>query len=780
MTSKASVHSDHRLPDPLARDIEELRRKVEQLESGALSGAEFRAYRVPQGIYEQRTSETFMLRVRLVAGVISPEQMRVVAEVAETYGDGTLHLTSRQDVQVHGAKMAGLYPALVKLAQAGLSTKGGGGNTVRNITACHQSGVCAEEVFDVTSHVVNLTEFLLPDPLSYQLPRKFKIACSGCSLDCAGATINDLGFISKQRDGEEGFAVYVGGGMGAQSQVGRLLENFIPAARACHVAEAIKRVFDTHGNRKNKHRARIRFLVDDIGFEAFRKLYRDELDQVRDLVTPQAHEVTGGPARQGGHTVPPVDGFDYWRQVNVSPQKQTGYHTVEISAPLGVFQADEMRLLADVVDRYGEAVLRATKWQNFALRWVSEADLPVLHAELFGLGLGTGEPPILRHLVTCAGASTCRLGVCLSRGLTTAIRKALNESDLDLRDGIGHVRIHISGCPNSCGRHLVAHIGLSGMARRVNGRLVPHYTIHLGGHVAEGETVLATGTNSIPARNVPGFLVELLQSFDRSRQRPDFAAFLAADGRQIAETLCRRHALVPDFATDKNYYFDWGAEEIFSLAGRGPGECGAGVFDLIQVDLASASEALEVGRLFSATVLAARAMLVTRGEQADTDRQSLELFRRHFVEPEVVSADFMPLIVRAQKALVTANPETVFEAREEEVADLLAAVEGVYESLGPSLRVAAPKCVAPVATSVPAAKLMPADVTKDFRAVVCPLNYVKTKMALEKIETGQILAVLLDEKGAEKVPASVASDGHEILAVTRDHEHWRVVIRKAK
>lgn len=747
-----SSPSVYQLPPSLPQDLEQLRQLTEQFQAGAIPAARYQAFRVPQGVYEQRESGTFMLRARLAAGILTPEQMRVAAEVAERYGDGTLHLTSRQDLQIHGVKVEGIYPAVARLTEAGLSTKGGGGNTVRNIAACYLAGVCPEEVFDVTPHVIQLTESLLPDPLSFQLPRKYKIACSGCSRDCAGATINDLGFISKRRGSEEGFAVYAGGGLGAQSRVGRMLEPFVAAAAACQVAEAVKRVFDKHGNRKNRHRARLRFLIEEIGFEAFEKLYREELERLGDAAAPP---------------------------LRARPAKPADSNTVEITAPLGVLQAEQIRRLADVIERFGEGILRATNWQTAVLRWVRAEELPALNAELGRLGLETAEPPILKHLLTCAGASTCRLGICLSRGLAEAIRGALLKSDLNLKGAAGEVTIHISGCPNACGRHPVGQIGLYGAARRVNGRLVPHYIVQLGGRVEEGKTVLASGAYAIPARNVPGFLVEFLRSFESSGKRSDFAAYLAADGRQVAEALSRKHANVPEFAKDKNYYFDWGAEEIFSLAGRGPGECGAGVFDLIQVDLASAGEALEAGRLFSATALAARALLVTRGEQADTDWQSLELFRRHFVEPGVVSAEFKPLIEKAQGSLAAGDPEAVFSPRSEEVATLLAAVQQLYESMGPSLRLPAASCAAPL-TATPSPATFPVDVTQDLRGVVCPLNYVRTKMALGKLNAGQALAVLLDEKGSQNVPASAANDGHEVLSVAREEQHWRVVIRKGK
>ena len=771
--------SVYRLPEGLPQDLEQLRQMAEQFQAGTIPAARFQAFRVPQGIYEQRESGTFMLRARLAAGILQPAQMRVAADVAETYGNGVLHLTSRQDLQVHGVQAEGIHPAVAKLTEAGLSTKGGGGNTVRNIAACYQAGVCPDEVFDVSPYVVHLTESLLPDPLSFQLPRKYKIAFSGCGADCAGATVNDVGFISKRRAGEEGFAVYVAGGMGAQSSAGRLLEEFVPAADAFRVAEAVKRVFDKHGNRKNRHRARIRFLVEDLGFHEFENLYRAELEHVRDVLEPQAPGALPGPVTQGGQAAPEADGFEAWLRTNVAPQKQSGYYTVEIAPPLGVIEVGQFRQLAEVVARYGERALRATNWQSTLLRWVRRDELPGLHAELARLNLGTSEPPILRRLVVCAGASTCRLGICLSRGLAKAVREALLASGLDLDGDAGRISIHISGCPNACGRHPIAQIGLFGVARRVKGRLAPHYVVQFGGRVQEGGTTLASGAYIVPARSAPAFLVDVLRAFQSSPQRHGFEAFLAADGRKMAEALAARYSESPDFAKDKNFYSDWDAEEVFSLAGRGAGECGAGVFDLIEVDLASAEEALRAERVLAATALASRALLVTRGEQADTDRHALDLSFRHFIAEDLVAASFGPLIEKAQRALDSRAPEAAFDCPAGDVAGLLFAVRRLYEDMGPSLRLPTSACTAPpVATAAPAATI--ADLTHDFRGVACPLNYVKTKMALASLKVGQVLAILLDEQGAQSVPASASADGHEILSVTREERHWRVMIRKDK
>jgi sulfite reductase (ferredoxin) len=774
-----AARSLYHIPDSARQDLEQLGQILTQFKQGAIPAARFQAFRVPLGIYEQRESGRFMIRVRLPAGMILPEHMRAVARISRTYGDGLLHLTSRQDIQIHGVSLEGIHAASVELAEAGLSSKGGGGNTVRNIAACPHAGVCSKEQFDVTPHVVTMTEFMLPDPASFQLPRKYKLAFSGCSEDCAAATVSDLGFIAKHRDGVDGFAVYVGGGMGSASRVGLLLEEFIPTSQAPVVAEAIKRLFDKKGNRKNKHRARIRFLVEDLGFDAFRELYRAELAELQSIKVPSASSASAGAGVAGTDAIshqPSSDGFADWRRTHARPQKQSGYYMVEIIPPLGLIEADKLSQLAEVLERHGERMLRATNRQSFVLRWVREDDLPQFHAELSTLGLAAENRTTLRHIVVCAGASTCRLGICLSRGLAKAIVAELSRRGLALSDQARELAVNISGCPNACGRHPLAQIGFVGAARRVRGRLVPYYVPQLGGHVEEGKTVLAEAAPAVPARNVPAFLADLLAAFMESPQHPDFAAFLKAGGLARAGQLAAAYAEVPDFDEDKDFYFDWDAQEVFSLAGRGPGECGAGVFDLIEVDLASAGEALATGRLLSAAALAARALLVTRGEQADTDVQSLTLFRKHFVEPGLVPADLHGLIDQALHAATQTNT-ALFDASSAQVSNLVAAVRRVYESMGPSLRVATP-APALVPAETPAAPATSADASQDFRGVVCPLNWVKTKMALQKLKSGQTLAVLLDEKGAQNVPASAANEGHEVLSVGREGGHWRVIIRK--
>ena len=769
------------LPPDLLDDLERFKHETERLKNGAISAIEFRAFRVPHGVYEQREEGTFMVRVRCPAGQILPHQMRALARVARRYGNGVLHVTTRQDVQVHRVALDDLHPALVELYGAGLSAKGGGGNTVRNITACFDAGVCAKEAFDVAPHAVALTEFLLRDPLSYNLPRKYKIAFSGCSDDCAGATINDLGFIAKNRDTERGFAVYVGGGMGAHSRAAGLLEAFVPVQDVCVVAEAVKRVFDKHGNRKDKQKARLRFLIERIGLESFRGLYQAEIAALRTdgFELPQLR-----PSPRRERPVPhveaaPAEGFDTWLDRNTAPQKQRGYLLVHVPLPLGDVAADTLERLAAVVEAHGEGMARTTQWQNFVIRWVHENELAGLHRKLVEIDLANATPPIVRNTIACAGASTCKLGICLSRGLARAVTDELTGSELDL-DALGDLNICISGCPNACGRHPIGRIGLFGAARRVGGRLVPHYIVQVGGRVGEGRTRLARGKETIPARNVPGLVAELLRAFRGSPQFPDYEAFLDAHDDEWVARLAGAHKRVPSFEEDNNYYFDWGAEAPFSLAGRGPGECGAGVFDLIEVDLASARDALKEGKLYAAVVLAARALLVTQGQEARDDGGALRLFTTHFLDAGLVAASFRELIENAERCAAVSAPERAFDADPATASALVAAVQDLYDGMDSSLRfrqAAGRSAPAPERRPASAAEVG-VDREADFRGVVCPLNYVKTKLVLDQMTGGQVLSVLLDNEGARNVPESAQQDGHTVLSVSREESHWRVLIRR--
>lgn len=761
MAADGGFQGTFRLPG-LKEALDDLRRRADALAAGRLSDAQFKAYRVPMGVYEQREKGTFMLRCCFPGGVIPPRQMRTLAAVSRKYGNGVLHATTRQSMQIHGVPGKSICDALEELYEGGVSTKGTGGNTVRNITACPLAGVCPDEVFDVTPHALRLAERLLSDKLSFELPRKYKIALSGCGKDCAGAVVNDVGFIAKRRGEKPGFAVYAGGGMGSHSSTGRLLEEFVPVEEAPAVAESMKRVFDRQGNRRNRHQARLRFLVKKLGFERVRALYAQERRSLPADPSPPP-ESPAGPSR----AIPPPaatrpEGMDRWQRWHVTAQKQESYFVARIPLLLGDIEAAKLDELADLVAAHGEGALRMTHSQNAQLRWVHAGELGRVYSELTRLGL-TGLPPALADLTVCAGAATCQEGVCRSRGLAKAIVRELEARGF-APERLGSLRFNINGCPHACGRHPVAELGLFGGVRRVAGRLVPHYTVQLGGNLAEGTARLAEGAWTLPSRAAPAFVAEFLREYLDS-ELPSFGDFVRREGAAAAGRLVPRHSDVPPFEKDPSYYRDWDSEEEFSLAGRGPGECSAGVFDLIELDLAGATEALAAGRTLKAVTLASRALLVTRGEDPAGDREALRAFEELFIAQGLLGRNFERIIGRAIAAADPGSSNGDLRLDSTDAAAFLSAVKNLYAGMDSSLRFAP-------------APPGPADATHDFRTVACPLNYVKTKLALDRLPAGSTLLVLLNEEGARNVPPSVTNDGHEIVSAERQEDHWKVLIRK--
>jgi sulfite reductase (ferredoxin) len=678
------------VPADLSVGLDSLENSVGEFKAGAISDGEFRIIRVPQGIYEQRESGTYMLRVRCPAGGVTPSHLRRLGEVAAKWGNGLLHVTTRQEFQVHRVPIASILPALRSLAEAGLSTLGGGGNTLRNVTACFDSGVCRDEVFDVAPYAIATTERLLADPISLQLPRKYKIAFAACDRDCSGATVHDAGFIARRKDGVEGFAVYVAGGMGGKSRVSSLLHEFIPASKAVSVAEAIKRVFDKNGDRKNKHLARLRFLIEKIGIEAFRELYNAELAEVH-AAHPAPVVVRHFPGREplpdaAAQTVPKGHpAFARWFQNNVAPQKQPGFFLVHIPLELGDLPSAKTAALADLVAAHGDGILYATQSQNISLRWIAGSELTALFEKLDTLGLAEPQPPVLRNLVACAGASTCRLGICLSRGLANAARRKLTGSEQDL-EALGDLSIHISGCPNSCGRHPIGNIGFSGAARRVDGAMVPYYAVQVGGRLGAGTTRFGASVGAVPARNAPAFIGDFLAAWRASDDAADFHQFIDHNGKEIAKELIERHQREPLFKQDGKFFFDWDANSAFSLAGRGAGECSAGVFDLIEVDLANARESLEAGRFYAAAFSAAHSLLVTRGLQPKLERDTFDLFLKYFVGENLVDSALAAVVAEGARSAAEPNPAEAFADTPAAVTTLVANVRQLYESMDSSLR----------------------------------------------------------------------------------------------
>jgi sulfite reductase (ferredoxin) len=771
--------------EKLQAGLDRFFQETEKYRSGQTSADHFRAFRVPFGVYEQRTAGRHMLRIRITAGDFSSEQLRAMAQAAVKDGNSLIHVTTRQDLQVHDVPVENLHRALVTLAESGLSTIGGGGNSVRNVTACADTGFCDKECFGVADHARAVTTDLLETPFALDLPRKYKLSFSGCDEDCAGARANDVGYIAKVVDGKRGFAVYAGGGMGGKSRVSALLEDFVPEDEIFYVAEAVKRVFDRLGNRRNKHQARLRFLVEQLTFEGFKEKYNEALTEVR-LASPlQIAQSEAPQVSAPSEPAPVVDAqaFKEWQRLHVTAQPQPGLNRVEIPLFLGTILGPIAERLADMADRCGAGKLRSTLAQNLAVPWVPTAALPLAFHLLSEAGLATPMPRLISEMSVCAGASTCRLGICQSRGMAQELRNLLEVSSLDL-DLLKDLKIFVSGCPNSCGRHLMADVGLSGGARRIAGEVAPHYEVRLGSRSTKDSLTFAEGKTVIPARAVPETLVSLLEEYAAASGELQFHQFASTLGERFLEGQLglARERYESDAA---DVHLDWGTEIPFSLAGRSPGECGAGVFDLIEIDLAAADEYLTEGALYRATVSASRALLVTQGIGTSDDREALRAFAERFIEPNHIDASFRAVVEQAIGASYAGDPGAAYGVAAETVGDLVAAVRNLYGRLDQSLRLPDPseKKSSPASGQTPGTvpKATPeaavaSDKEVDFRGVVCPLNYVKTRMVLDKMVPGEILSVLLDDAGARNVPESVAKDGHEVQDVTQLDDHWRVLI----
>jgi sulfite reductase (ferredoxin) len=688
----------YKVPENLASELAELDSYIERYRSGELDAATLKVRRVPFGCYEQRTDGTYMVRIRTTGGALTPLQLRTIAEVSVRYGNPSIHVTTRQEFQVHDIALENILPVMRELLQVGLAARGGGGNTVRNLLVSPDAGVGLDEVFDPSPYAFALTSRLIAEPDSWMLPRKFKIAFSNSTADSSYAEFNDLGFVAQLRDGAKGFHVFAAGGLGTKPEVGHLLHEFIPAEDVYVVTTAIKRLFDKHGNRKNRHAARLRFLWNTLGEERFRELYEEQLQRVR-AENPQTLQIEEVPQSSTLPAfAPDVDQtpeFARWQERFVEPQKQPGLVSVLVPVFLGNLKNEDAIRLADFLEPFGNYVVRAAFGQNLRLRNIPEAYLPnVFHLVQQITELASG-PRLVGNSISCTGADTCKLGICLSKGALAATADRLKDSNLDLNQ-IPDFRLNLSGCPNTCGQHMLADLGFFGNVGRKEQQMFPAYMVVAGAEIGEGKARLARQIDRVSARDLPEFVHEVLKLWLVKKDGfSSFAAYVDGEGTQDLRAIADRFRTIPEFSVDKTYYYDWGAKDTFSLVGKGLGECSAGLFDLIEVDLKTARNLREELRsgdsqdddaLYAIALRSARALLITRGIEAPTDIAVFENFRKHFIQAGLIGARFEPVIVAAQQK----DAETL-NRFEEEVFALLEAVEALYRSMDNSLRFAVEK-----------------------------------------------------------------------------------------
>ena len=684
------------LPKTLKTEIETFRQQVSDFRNNKTEVVKFKAIRVPMGIYEQRKNDTYMVRVRCTGGIIAPAQLKGVAQASRQFGSGDIHITTRQELQIHNVELENIPDLLEALYKHNLSSRGGGGNTVRNIMASEDAGIAPDEVFDVTPYLVALTNTLIAEPDSWSLPRKLKIAFSGNNFDNSNALFNDVGFIATQKMGKDGFKVYIGGGTGSNPSTGHLLFDFLLPEDVLYVTEAVKKLFSDHGNRRNRHKARLRYVFYKLGKEKVFNLFFDYFNTLKQeagypLNLPALNMKTekGSPA----DSTKTDTLYAQWYRRYVKEQKQTGLFSAEIPFEHGITDAETLENLASFLNPFGNDVIRLTMRQNIRLRNIPGNKLKALFGYLTQLGTDTGLPRILNNLVACTGADTCRLGICLSKGESSAIRKELSKSGPEVLDALHDVHINLSGCPNSCGQHLAADLGFYGKASR-NDRLYPAYYVTIGGKTGAGTAKLGEKVGEINARDLPVLTREILEYYaDVRNNYSSFSNYLESEGGLHIQTLLNKYRKIPSFDEDKNYYFDWGGQELFSVKGKGQPECSAGMFDMIDFDrdaITSLQEKLKNAGLNKATegeILnkivfhVSRMLLVTRGIEPKSRTEVFDGFIKHFIDEGYISQHL-------KTAVVLAGEDNFDKIRSlgDEVFTLADEINALYESMDDSLQ----------------------------------------------------------------------------------------------
>lgn len=795
------------IPSEVKREIEEFAAEVERRSRGEAPEEEFKRFRLQQGVYGQRQDEEQMVRTKLPMGKITSDQLYCLADFADKYSHGILHVTTRQDVQFHYVKLKDVPQAMQDLADHGLTTREACGNTVRNVTACHKAGTCAEEAFDVTPYGNAISNYLLRRPLTQNLPRKFKISLGGCA-GCGLAPIHDIGLkaVVRKENGKEtrGFKILFGGGLGSFPHAAKLLTEFVPSENLLRVCEAIVRVFDKYGDKMNRNKARLKFVLDKLGLEKTKKLFDEEYAALEGMrYDPIEISETGVPEIPAYAPNSEFDGdpqFLSWKTRNASAQRQPGFFNVQIKLLLGDLDIPQARAIAKIADSYAGGTIVNTVNQNMMIPWVREDAFGAVYGELKKAGLHRAGAEEISDVTCCPGSETCNLGITASRGLASHLNKQMDDGPAFSGD-LERLSIKASGCPNSCGQHHIASIGFHGGAKKVNGILAPHYEIFLGGRVSEDEVVFGTPVIKVPAKNGPDVVRKTIDDYKAGKNGGEtFGEYFDRQGKKYFKNLLSPLLELPDIEESPESYIDFGSTEKFSLEDRGQGECAGAMTDLIQNLISDADRlnfqgklTLEKGNYLDAQekagkalVSCSRALLATEGVDFNEDRDCLIKFQSLIVDMEIVSPEYADLIDHYDDVLKSPDKEKAawWLKRTHDLAEECKQVNGKMQS-EKTLRIRVgssdKKDSGSRGTNGKNGKTaMDGERDSiDLLGVKCPFNYVKTKLKLEAMESGSTLEVLLDEgEPAENVSKSIQNDGHKMLSLEKDNGHFKMIVEK--
>lgn len=624
---------ESKIPEKIAREIDVFETQVDLMHQGKIEEKLFTEVRLRRGVYGQRYDNgqrhngiqqvdlaypekntkglgtlwhaPGMQRIKIPYGSMSAKQMEMLADLAEEYSDGICHVTTRQDIQLHYVHIEDTPDMMRRLASVGITTREACGNSVRNVTACPLAGVCRDELFDVAPYAKACADFLLGHPDVQDFGRKFKIAFSGCAEHaCALVNMHDLGFIAKIQEKQDkkirGFQVYVGGGLGAVPYNAKLLYDFLTEDELLPVSQAICRTFAQHGEKRNRAKARVKFLVDKMGIEDFRCRVEEErsvllddpqwidyLENIPEVFEGSKQEIEDRIHANVLHSVP--DDFTTWKQRNCYAQRQAGYFVIYVMLPLGDLTSRQMRSLADLARLYGNGTMRTTVDQNIVFRWIPEADLLLLYNALQEIGLGNIGANTIVDVTSCPGTDTCKLGIASSRGLAATLRTQIAQKSYIADETIGGLHIKVSGCFNSCGQHHLADLGFYGVSRKVSGTTVPHFRVVLGGAWERNASSYGQAYGAVPSKHIPQFLDSLLNHYISHRDNGEhFRDYLKRVGKQTIRGLIDQHADVPNYQDDPTCYSDWGDPREFTVSDIGIGECAGEVVSRVDFDLQEA------------------------------------------------------------------------------------------------------------------------------------------------------------------------------------------------
>jgi len=567
--------------------VEEADRFEEMLRlwrEGKISEDEFRRFRLQQGTYSSRFQPNFsMVRVKVPGGEVNPEQLNKIAELSEIFSIGSAHVTTRENFQLHWVYLDDVPLVLRELAKVGLTTREACGNTIRNIT-CHPfSGVCPYEPFNVLPYTKALAKFFLRNPLNQNLPRKFKINFSCCEYHGL-ARIGDIGLIPHIKEDKKGFQIFIGGGLGPASYLGELLEEFTPEEDLIFTCIAVVRLYDRLGDREKMHRNRMRYLIQDVGFEKFKRMVLKERTIIKATfnisLEPFEEDVKEEEFGEFGEDFRDED-YKKWFLTCVMPQKQRGFYLVGINLPAGDISSEQLRGLSGICDKYSlEKKVRLTPNQSIIIRWVKSKDLYNLYLELSSLGLNRLGAFTIANVVGCSGTTSCNLAITNSHRLAKEIQSRL----LNLHDGFKNSSIKISGCPNSCGQHMIATLGFYGGGSRINGVQAPTYQMLLGGRASGKRAKLGINFMRVPAKRVIEVILKMIDLYNSTKKGEEFDEWIdniiEGRGPNAVKNLdeLKKHleplVVIPTIDKEPEAYIDWGNEEKFR-AKTARGECAA-------------------------------------------------------------------------------------------------------------------------------------------------------------------------------------------------------------